>query len=214
MLPALALPSFRRRSVMIVFAWLLVMMSGPRTESTQNKVVGELEFEGKTKLERDSGVWIDGNYVGYLKELKGSKKITLLPGQHEVTVRQSGYEDYVQRVVVEPGEKRLITVSLHLAPRATVPSITATLKLKVKPKRAAVFLDEKFVGHAADFGGAFRSMKISPGKHQIRVELPGYQTFVTEVDLLANQEAEVKTELLIGSIEQNSMLIKKPDSRR
>jgi hypothetical protein len=57
-------------------------------------------------------------------------------------------------------------------------------------------------------------MKISPGKHQIRVELPGYQTFVTEVDLLANQEAEVKTELLMGSIEQNSMLIKKPDSRR
>jgi len=214
MLSALASPSFRRRSAMIVFAWLLVMMSGPKTESTQNKVVGELEFEGKTKLERDSGVWIDGNYVGYLKELKGSKKITLLPGQHEVTVRQSGYEDYVQRVVVEPGEKRLITVSLHLAPRATVPNITATLKLKVKPKRAAVFLDEKFVGHAADFGGAFRSMKISPGKHQIRVELPGYRTFVTEVDLLANQEAEVKTELLMGSIEQNSMLIKKPDSRR
>jgi hypothetical protein len=214
MLSALALPSFRRRSVMIVFAWLLVMMSGPRTESTQNKVVGELEFEGKTKLERDSGVWIDGNYVGYLKELKGSKKITLLPGQHEVIVRQSGYQDYVQRVVVEPGEKRLITVSLLLAPRATIPNITATLKLKVKPKRAAVFLDEKFVGHAADFGGAFRSMKISPGKHQIRVELPGYQTFVTEVDLLANQEAEVKTELLMGSIEQNSMLIKKPDSRR
>jgi len=214
MLSALASPSFRRRPAMIVFAWLLLMTSGPKTEGTQNKVVGELEFEGKTKLERDSGVWIDGNYVGYLKELKGSKKITLLPGQHEVTVRQSGYEDYVQRVVVEPGEKRLITVSLHLAPRATVPNITATLKLKVKPKRAAVFLDEKFVGHAADFGGAFRSMKISPGKHQIRVELPGYQTFVTEVDLLANQEAEVKTELLIGSIEQNSMLIKKPDSRR
>jgi hypothetical protein len=199
---------------MIVFAWLLVMMSGPKSESTQNKVVGELEFEGKTRLERDSGVWIDGNYVGYLKELKGSKKITLLPGQHEVIVRQSGYQDYVQRVVVEPGEKRLITVSLLLAPRATIPNITATLKLKVKPKRAAVFLDEKFVGHAADFGGAFRSMKISPGKHQIRVELPGYQTFVTQVDLLANQEAEVKTELQMGSIEQNSTLIKKPDYRR
>ena len=76
MLLALASPSFRRRSVMIVFAWLLVMMSGPKTESAQNKVMGELEFEGKTKLERDSGVWIDGNYVGYLKELKGSKKIT------------------------------------------------------------------------------------------------------------------------------------------
>src|SRR6266404_6856888 len=123
--------SFRWRRAISVFVWLLVMISGTKTLRAQNKVVGELEFEGKTKLERDSGVWIDGNYVGYLKELKGSKKIMLLPGAHEVIVRQSGYMDFVERVVVEPGEKRLISVSLHLAPSATVPEITATLKLKI-----------------------------------------------------------------------------------
>ena len=202
------------RRAIIVFVWLLVMISGTKTLRAQNKVVGELEFEGKTKLERNSGVWIDGNYVGYLRELKGNKKVTLLPGQHEVVVRQSGYQDYVEKIVVEPGQKRLVSVTMHLAPRASVPEITATLKLKIKPKRAAVFLDEKFVGHAADFGGAFRSMKISPGKHRIRVELPGYRTFDTEINLLANQESELKTELVPGSIEQNSPLIKKPDARQ
>jgi hypothetical protein len=188
------------------------MISGTRTVYGQkNKVSGELEFEGKTKVERDSGVWIDGNYVGYLKELKGSKKITLLPGQHEVIVRQSGYDDYVQKVIVEPGEKKLITVSLHLAPRASVPEVTATLKLKIKPERAAVFLDGKFVGHAGDFGGAFKSMKIAPGKHRIRVELPGYRVYDTSIDLLPNQESEIKTELVPGSIQQNTPLIKRPD---
>lgn len=207
-------PSLRWRRAISVFVWLLVMISGTKTLRAQNKVVGELEFEGKTKLERESGVWIDGNYVGYLKELKGSKKVTLLPGQHEVVVRQSGYQDYVEKIVVEPGQKRLVSVTMHLAPRASVPEITSTLKLKIKPKRAAVFLDEKFVGHAADFGGAFRSMKISPGKHRIRVELPGYRTFDTEINLLANQESEIKTELVPGSIEQNSPLIKKPDNRQ
>jgi PEGA domain len=207
-------PSLRWRRAISVFVWLLVMISGTKTLRAQNKVVGELEFEGKTKLERDAGVWIDGNYVGYLKELKGSKKITLLPGQHEVVVRQSGYQDYVEKIVVEPGQKRLVSVTMHLAPRASVPEITSTLKLKIKPKRAAVFLDEKFVGHAADFGGAFRSMKISPGKHRIRVELPGYRTFDTEINLLANQESEIKTELVQGSIQQNSPLIKKPDARQ
>jgi len=194
----------------IVVCWCL-MITATKTGSGQNKISGELEFEGKTKVERDSGVWIDGNYVGYLKELKGSKKITLLPGQHEVIVRQSGYEDYVQKVVVEPGEKRLITVSLHLAPRAAVPDVTATLKLKIKPERAAVFLDGKFVGHAGDFGGAFKSMKIAPGKHRIRVELPGYRIYDTSIDLMANQESEIKTELVPGSIEQNTPLIKRPD---
>ena len=214
MLSATTNQSLRWRRAISVFLLLLVATSGTRTVSAQNKVVGELEFEGKTKLERDSGVWIDGNYVGYLKELKGSKKVTLLPGQHEVVVRQSGYQDYVEKIVVEPGQKRLVSVTMHLAPRASVPEITATLKLKIKPKRAAVFLDEKFVGHAADFGGAFKSMKISPGKHRIRVELPGYRTFDTEINLLANQESEVKTELVPGSIQQNSPLIKKPDARQ
>jgi len=56
-------------------------------------------------------------------------------------------------------------------------------------------------------------MKISPGKHRVRVELPGYRTFDTEVNLLADQETEVKTELMAGSIQQNTPLIKKPDAK-
>ena len=192
--------------------WALVYFGGGKSVSAQNRVMGELKLEGATKVERDSGVWIDGGYVGYLKELKGSKKVMLLPGNHEVIVRQSGYQDFVQNVVVEPGGTRLVSVSMHLAPRATVPEITATLKLKIKPDRSAVFLDEKYVGHAGEFGGAFKSMKISPGKHRVRVELPGYRTFDTEVNLLADQETEVKTELVKGSIEQNTPLIKKPEA--
>ena len=199
------------RSVMFAMFCFVALLCGSGTAKAQNEVMGELEFEGKTKVEQSAGVWVDGNYVGYLKELKGRKKIMLLPGQHEVIVRQSGYVDNVQKVLVQPGEKKLVSVTLQLAPHAIVPGVTAKLKLNIKPKRAAVFLDEKYVGHAAEFGGKFRSMEISPGKHKIRVELPGYRTFVTEVDLLANQETEVKTELQVGSISQNSPMIKKPD---
>ncbi len=203
--------NLRWRRVTTAFCCMVVLLCGSKLAKAQNEVMGELEFEGKTKLEQGAGVWIDGNYVGYLKELKGKKKIMLLPGQHEVIVRQSGYLDNVQKVVVQPGEKKLVSVTLQLAPHATVPDVTAKLKLNIKPKRAAVFLDEKYVGHASEFGGKFRSMEISPGKHKIRVELPGYRTFVTEVDLLANQETEVKTELQVGSIQQNTPIIKKPD---
>jgi hypothetical protein len=53
-------------------------------------------------------------------------------------------------------------------------------------------------------------MLIAPGKHRIKVELPGYRPFETEVNLLANQKSEVKTELVKGSIEQASPEIKKP----
>src|SRR3981081_196450 len=68
-----------------------------------NDVLGEIQLVGATKVERTSGVWVDGQYLGYLQELKGSKKILLLPGEHEIVVRQGGYLDFVQKVGIQPG---------------------------------------------------------------------------------------------------------------
>ena len=186
--------------------------AGASPAAASSTVMGELKFEGASKVEREAGVWVDGSYVGYMKELKGKKKVLLLPGDHQIAVRQSGYEDFEQKVVVEPGQLQTIPVRLHLAPHATTPDITSTLKLAIEPSRAAVFLDGKFVGHAGEFGGALHSMLISPGKHSIKVELPGYRTFETEVNLIAGQKSEVKTELVKGSIEQAGPEIKQPQS--
>jgi PEGA domain-containing protein len=133
----------------------------------------------------------------------------LLPGDHEISVRQSGYDDFLRKIVVEPGQVQTVQVTMQLSPRAVTPDITATLKLNVEPARAAVFLDDKYVGRASEFGG-LHSMLISPGKHRIKVGLPGYRTFETEVNLLAGQKSEVKTELVKGSIKQASPDIKQP----
>jgi hypothetical protein len=177
----------------------------------QNQVMGEVDFQGATKVERTSGVWIDGQYVGYLKELKGSKKILLLPGEHQISVRQSGYSDSSQKIIVEPGQPQLVHITMQKEPGAIMPRVTATLKVNIQPTRAAVFVDDAFLGHAGELGGAFHSMLISPGKHRIKIELPGYRTFETEVNLLAGQKSEIKTELVKGSIEQAGPLIKEPD---
>jgi len=194
----------------VLFACLCFVGVVAHASAQSNKVMGEVQFEGATKVERDSGVWIDGGYVGYLKELKGNKKVLLLPGEHEISVRQSSYEDFVQKVVVEPGQAILVRVTMHLMAHAQTPAVTATLKVTVQPGRAAVFLDGNYVGHASELGGATHSLLVSPGKHQIKVELPGYRTFETEVSLLAGQKSEVKTELAKGSIEQASPDIKAP----
>lgn len=170
--------------------------------------MGELRFKGATGVEKGAGVWVDGVYVGYVKELKGDKKVLLLPGKHEVTARQSGYGDFIREVVVEPGQVQMVHVAMRLLPGARPPAITAEIKLTVDPGRAAVFLDDNYIGHASEFGGALHSLLVSPGKHRIKVALPGYRTFETEVGLLAGQKSEIKTELLKGSIEQASSEIK------
>ena len=197
-------------SVATVLMFFFLSLGAARTSAQDSKVMGEVRFDGDTQLDRDSGVWIDGQYLGYVKELKGNKKVLLLPGKHHVAVRQKGYEDQTQDIIVEPGQAQTVRVSMHLIPGATIPEITSELRISVHPKRAAVFLDGSYVGHASELGGRFHSLLVSPGKHKIKIELPGYRTFETDVTVLAGQKSEVKTDLVQGSIEQAGADIKKP----
>jgi uncharacterized membrane protein len=164
----------------------------------QNQVLGEVELVGASKVENTSGVWIDGQYVGYLNELKDSKKILLLPGDHDITVRQGGYLDFVQKVSVRAGEKQTLSVKMEEDTRVHLPQITAEIKLEVKPSRAAVFVDGVFVGHVAEFDGIGKALLVAPGKHKIKIALPGYQTFETDIKLVANQKSTIKTEMASG----------------
>lgn len=195
-----------RRLVLVVGALILLLSAAP--SYADNRVMGEVQFEGANKVDRDSGVWIDGQYVGYLKELKGDKKVMLLPGDHEISVRQAGLEDFVRKIVVEPGQKQIVRVTMQKSVGWATPSVTSTLKLTVQPNRAAVFLDDRYIGHVGEFGGKFHSLEIAAGKHRIKIELPGYRTFETEINLVAGQKSEVKTELVKGSIKQNDAMIK------
>src|SRR5579863_9527462 len=174
--------------LLLVFAVVPVMYA-------ENTVMGEIQFEGKSHVEKTSGVWVDGQYVGYLKELKGAKKVLLLPGEHIITVRQDGYQDYTAHVTVEPGQKQLVRVAMEKALTGPLPQVTAEVKIAVNPSRAAVFLDGLFVGHVGEFEGAGRGMLVAPGSHQIKIALPGYQTFETDINPTANQKVEIKTEL-------------------
>ena len=200
---------FRSRIVYAVHLCLLMIVA--ICSAQESKVMGEVRFEGATKVEKDSGVWVDGDYVGFLKELHGNKKVLLLPGEHQVEVRQSGYDSFVRKIMIEPGQVQTVQVAMHLSPGARPPDVTATLKVTVQPGRAAVFLDGQYIGHASELGGAVHSLSLSPGKHRIKVELPGYRTFETEVNLLQGQKSEVKTELVKGSIEQAGPDMKKPN---
>ena len=162
----------------------------------ENKVLGELQLAGATDVERSSGVWIDNQYLGYLKELKGSKKILLLPGTHKLSVRQNGYQDFTREVTLQPGEKQLVTVTMTKAPGYVMPAVTSEIKMSVNPDRAAVFLDGQFIGHAAEFGGLGKSLIVAPGHRKISITLPGYNTFNTEIDLAPNQKFVLKTDLI------------------
>ena len=165
-----------------------------------NRVLGQVEIVGKNNVDKSSGVWADGQYVGFVKELKGDKKLLLLPGDHKIEIRHAGYESVTEDVNVEPGKKTTLTVHLLRDPRAQFPhGVTSEIKLEVTPDRAAVFVDGGYVGTPHDFAGLGRAMVIAPGKHQIRIALAGYRDFTTEVDLRPGQKMTIKTDLVAGN---------------
>lgn len=163
-----------------------------------NDVLGEVELVGATKVEKTSGVWVDGQYLGYLNELKGSKKILLLPGDHDISVRQGGYVDFTRKVSVRAGEKLSVEVKMEKDTRVQMPQVTAEIKLDVNPNRAAVLVDGVFIGHVAEFNGIGKALLVAPGKRHVTITLPGYQIFETDVDLVANQKFTLKTDLVKG----------------
>jgi hypothetical protein len=182
------------RTFGILFAIVLVLF--PVFARAENQIMGEIKFEGKSRVEKSSGVWVDGQYVGYLRELKGAKKVLLLPGEHTISVRQNGYQDFTQQVLVRPGEKQVVPVVMSKAPTGAMPVVWSEVKIAVNPARAAVFLDGRFVGHVGEFQGAGRALLVAPGDHKIKIALPGFKTFETEINPAPKQKVEVKTELV------------------
>lgn len=203
------------RTVRFLAALLFIALVAPTLYPAQNqnqnavanRITGQVDFKGVMKSDRESGVWVDDQYVGFVKELKGDKKVLLLPGEHQISIRQAGYLNQDQKIVVEPGKIILLTVRLMKDPNAIYSKVTSQVKIEVTPDRAAVFLDGAFAGSVSDFKGVGKAMLIAPGKHQIKIALAGYRPFTTEINLLPNQKFTLKTDLVEGSILQSGSAI-------
>ncbi len=192
-----------------LLAVLLAVVALGAQGAQENKLLGEVDLTGKTKIDKTSGVWVDGQYLGYVAELTGNQKILLLPGQHEITVRQVGYIDQAQTITVEPGRATTIFVNMKKDPKAVFPTgPTAEVKLDVAPDRAAVFVDGGYAGTGHDFGGMGKAMVIAPGKHHLKVALAGYKEFDMDITLKAGEKVAVRAELSPGSINDAGPAIK------
>jgi hypothetical protein len=173
----------------------------------EDRVQAELRFVGHNKDEKTAGVWVDGQYVGYVKELAGEKKLVLLPGKHEVIVRQAWFDEFSEWVILEPGQVREINVSLVKSAPIPKGEATGELKISASPSRAAVFVDNQYAGHVDEFDGAGKAMLLTPGQHRVRIALPGYLPFDTVVDLRPHQKLKLETQLVKGSITEAGSLV-------
>src|ERR1700733_10643093 len=99
-----------RATVLALAIWLGI--TGVTRAQNTNQVLGQVDFDAKTNIDKGSGVWVDSQYLGYVGELKGNKKLLLIPGKHEIAVRQVGFRDVTQSIEVTPGGTTIVTVRM------------------------------------------------------------------------------------------------------
>src|SRR6478736_8170817 len=175
----------------------------------EDRVQSELKFAAHSNDEKTAGVWVDGQYVGFVKELEGDKKLKLLPGKHEIVIRQAWYNEFIKQVSQEPGQTQQINVALVKSARLPTKDATGELKIAATPSRAAVFVDGQYAGHVDEFDGVGKAMLLTPGPHRLRIALPGYLPFDTMVDLRPQQKLKIQTDLVKGSITEAGSQVNK-----
>lgn len=197
---------FIRRVVCVAALCFLFLPLAMQAQSAR------LKFDTSNGDEKKAGVWVDGQYVGSVDEANHDRKLMVLPGKHEVVVRQAWYQDFLAAITLEPGETHTLKLTMEKIP-VRVPEDPAKVRLVVYPVRAAVFVDEQFTGLVNEFNDSGKWLLVSPGQHKIRIALPGYQPFETVVTLLPNQKMKMETNLMTGSVNEAGALVS-PDGQK
>ena len=70
-----------------------------------------------------------------------------------------------------------------------------SLRLKLKPRNAEVYVDGYFVGVVDDFDGIFQRLHIDSGPHRVEVRAPGYEPLAFDVRITPDHTTTYQGEL-------------------
>lgn len=166
---------------------------GARTQNAKN---AQLRLIPETRVEKLAGVWVDGQYVGYVDQFKDHTTLELTPGKHSLVIRENGLKDMTRELDLAPGGALDLMVKMEEPePEPLLNGETGDLKILVAPNSAAVFVDGKFEGPVVQFGGIARTLKVPAGKHVVKISQSGYKDYVTTVDVALGQRVTIENRL-------------------
>ena len=138
-----------------------------------------------------AGVFVDGKYLGPAANFGAARTYSVPAGEHEVRLIEPRYEDFTQKVKVEPGKRT--EVSATLQKKAVPAGPFGELRITGAEKYAGVFLNGKFVGHADEFDNFAQRVQLPAGEYELKVVPPnGGADHVEKIMMGANQQVWVK----------------------
>jgi hypothetical protein len=70
-----------------------------------------------------------------------------------------------------------------------------SVRLKVKPRDASVYVDGYYAGRVDDFDGIFQALPLEPGPHRIEMQLEGYTALTFDVRVLPDRKITFEGEM-------------------
>jgi hypothetical protein len=70
-----------------------------------------------------------------------------------------------------------------------------SVRLKVTPRDATVYVDGYYAGVVDDFDGIFQRLPLEPGPHRIEIQLDGYAPLTFDVRILPERRTTFEGEL-------------------
>lgn len=114
-----------------------------------------------------AGVFIDGKYVGPAANFRVGRKYTVAAGQHEVRLTEPRYEDIVKTVTIESGKTTKLAETMKALPPPKPPF--GRLRTMCPDKFAAVYVNNKFMGHVDEFSNSSQGLLLPPGEYDVKI---------------------------------------------
>ena len=114
-----------------------------------------------------AGVFVDGKYVGPAGNFGIGRKYAIAPGEHEIKLVEPRYEDVVTKVTITAGKTTKLSESLKALTPAKPPF--GRLRTVSADKFSAVYVNEKYMGHAGEFNNSVQGLLLNPGDYTVKI---------------------------------------------
>jgi hypothetical protein len=156
-------------------------------------VLAQAQGTGYIKAEVDpgrAGVFVDGKYLGPAANFKVARKYSVAAGEHEVKIVDPRYEEVTTKVTVTAGKTSVISQKLKPLPLAKPPF--GRVRTITTDKYDAVYINDKFYGHAGEFNNPTQGLMLPPGEYTLRIVPPNGAPHEEKIKVEAEKTLIVK----------------------
>jgi hypothetical protein len=137
-----------------------------------------------------AGVFLDGKYLGPAANFAMARSYAVPAGEHELKLEEPRYKPIVKKVTITAGKQTTVSEKMEALPIPKPPF--GRIRTVSSEKFSAVYINDKYYGHADEFNNCSQGLLLPPGTYDVRIEPPSGSPIRQKVTLEANKIVVVK----------------------